>query len=605
MIVKEAIYHLPKSNFAYAYDKTTLHLRIRTKKNDIEEVWLKIGDPYEWESGGLDGGNLNGSDAKGWSGSVEISMQKELSTDYFDYWFCEYKPLKKRSRYAFILKNSTEKILFGEKRIEELTGNESDEEKLSNISNFFSFPYLNAKDVLDVPEWAKNTIWYQIFPERFCNGKESISPKNVKEWGENPTHDNFMGGDLYGIYEKLDYLEELGITGIYLCPIFMGNTNHKYDTIDYYKIDPHFGDEVIFKKLVEKAHQKGIKIMLDAVFNHVGDEFTLWKDVVKNGSASKYADWFVINKFPLFDLDGSKNYETFANVKEMPKLNLENKDCRKYILDVATYWIKEFDIDGWRLDVCNEIDHKFWREFREEVKSIKQEFYILGEIWHDSLPWLMGDQFDAVMNYPISDAIINFLTSKKLDAKRFEAEINKAIVAYPKNITEVNFNLLDSHDTARVLTVLKDDKRKLKLALLLLFFQSGSPCIYYGTEIGMNGDKYSGCEENRKCMIWDDANQDKELFNFLKILIKIRKDYKEFQDVFIEWKLDEDKNILVMKKETVFLIINLDEILNKTLKVNTYTSNDRIQNLINGIVYSTEEISLEAQEFLLLKNINL
>ncbi|MGL5053420.1 MAG: glycoside hydrolase family 13 protein, partial [Cetobacterium sp.] len=532
MITREAIYHLPKSNYAYAYSNSELHFRIRSKKNEVDEVFLRIGDPYEWETGGLDGGNLNGTDAKGWSGATEVMMKKELTTEYFDYWFCHYTPPKKRSRYAFILKDKDEKILFGEKQID-LLRSDKDEFKLSNLSNFFSFPYLNKKDVLDAPDWAKNIIWYQIFPERFCNGNKDISPQNVKPWGEVPTHDNFMGGDLYGLYSKLDYLEELGITGIYLCPIFTGNTNHKYDTVDYYKIDPHFGDEKIFKKIVKKAHQKGIKIMLDAVFNHVGTSFEYWKDVVKNGEKSEYADWFVINKFPVYEENFKINYETFANVKEMPKLNLENKDCRKYILNIATYWIKEYDIDGWRLDVCNEIDHKFWREFREETKKVKKDIYILGEVWHDGLPWLMGDQFDAVMNYPISDAIIKFLKKDKLDGLELSYEINKAIVSYPQNITEVSFNLLDSHDTARILTVLKKDKKKLKLSIALLFFQSGSPCIYYGTEIGMDGDKRSNCEDNRKCMVWDENFQDKELYSFVKKIIQIRKENNQFQNTFI------------------------------------------------------------------------
>ena len=366
MITREAILHIPKSNYSYAYDSNTLHMRIRVKKGEIKKAYLRIGDPYNWEQGGLDGGNLNGDDAKGWLGGGNYPMRKELETEYFDYWFCEYKPPKKRSRYAFILESEDEKILVGEKRVEILEDKKNDESKLSNLSNFFSYPYINSKDVLEMPEWVKNIVWYQIFPERFANGNEKISPKNVEPWGTHPERDNFMGGDLYGIYEKLDYLEELGITGLYLCPIFHGKTNHKYDTISYYDIDPHFGDKVIFKKLVEKAHSKGIKIMLDAVFNHVGSNHPFWLDVVENRENSKYAKWFVINNF---NSDGTIDYETFANVKEMPKLNVEYPECREYLLQVAEYWIKEFDIDGWRLDVCNEIDHKFWREFRERCKK--------------------------------------------------------------------------------------------------------------------------------------------------------------------------------------------------------------------------------------------
>ncbi|MGL4672458.1 glycoside hydrolase family 13 protein [Cetobacterium sp.] len=559
-ITRESILHIPKSNYAYGYNETTLHMRIRTSRDNVDNITLRIGDPYNWETGGLDGGNLNGSEASGWSGGENISMKKEVSDEYYDYWFCEYVPKKKRVRYCFILENSSETILFGEKRIENLNKNWKETEgEISNISNFFSFPYLNKKDILDTPAWAKETVWYQIFPERFNNGKLEISPEHSQEWGSKPTTTNFMGGDLYGLYEKIDYLENLGITGIYLCPIFLANSSHKYDTIDYYKIDPHFGDNEIFKKIVEKCHSKGIKVMLDAVFNHTGLEFEIWKDIIANGENSKYKDWFVINKFPLIEADGKVNYETFANVKNMPKLNLENVDCREYFLKVASYWVEEFDIDGWRLDVCNEIDHKFWREFRERIRAIKNDVYILGEIWHDSLPWLMGDQFDAVMNYPLSDAIIKFLSSnRKESAQNFMYDINKIIVSYPKNINEVTFNLLDSHDTSRVLTTLNEDKNLLKLALVLLFFQSGSPCIYYGTEIGMNGLKSSSSEDNRKCMIWDEENQDKDLFEFVQKLINVRKNNKEFQQVDIEWNLNLNKGFLKMKKDSITLIINLE-----------------------------------------------
>lgn len=605
MINREAILHIPKSNLSYAYDRERLHIRIRTKKDDIKSVWLRIGDPYDWEKGGLDGGNLSGDGAEGWLGAETIPMVKEAETEYFDYWFCEHTPIKKRSRYAFILESDDEKILFGEKKIVDLDGSLEDEKKLSDMRNFFCFPYLNGKDVLDAPKWAKNMVWYQIFPERFCNGKPEISPENVMPWGSKPERDNFMGGDLYGLYEKIDYLEELGVTGIYLCPIFHGISNHKYDTVSYFEIDPHFGDKEIFKKIVEKLHQKGMKIMLDAVFNHVGTQFPQWKDVVKNGKLSKYVDWFLIKKFPVDEIreDGKINYETFANTRMMPKLNLENPDCRKYMLEVASYWVKEFDIDGWRLDVSNEIDHKFWREFRELCKGIKKDIYILGEIWHNSLPWLMGDQFDAVMNYPMSDAIIDFLKDERLDGERLKYGVNDALIAYPKNISEVNFNLLDSHDTPRILTQLKDNKNRFKMAMALLFFQSGSPCIYYGTEYGMNGDKNSNSEDNRKCMVWNRDEQDEEIFKFVKQLIKIRKESVEFQFTDIEWLDLENSKIIGMKKGNIIFLINGNGEKKERVNLKRFINEDRVYDLFRDslTLLNEGEIELLPEEFILMK----
>src|SRR5699024_5658775 len=208
-----------------------------------------------------------------------------------------------------------------------------------------------------------------------------------------------------GIIKHLDYLVDLGINGIYFTPIFKAHSNHKYDTIDYMEIDPQFGDKSTFKELVKACHEKGIRIMLDAVFNHSGYYFSQFQDVLEKGENSKYKNWFHIKDFPI-QTDPVPNFDSFAFTSHMPKLNTEHPDVKQYLLDVATYWIKEFDIDGWRLDVANEVDHQFWREFRTAVKSVKQDVYILGEIWHDSMPWLQGDQFDAVMNYPFTNSAI-------------------------------------------------------------------------------------------------------------------------------------------------------------------------------------------------------
>lgn len=559
-ITKEAIYHSPQSNYAYGYDKDTLHLRVRTKKNDIKKAKLRIGDPYIWDEGGCDGGNLNASGGH-WSG-VTIEMQKEVQTEYFDYWLVEFKPPKKRSRYAFILEGKNEKILFTEKRILELDGKD-DEEKLSRISDFYCFPYLNNIDVPKVPQWVKETVWYQIFPDRFNNGDKSIDPEYVMPWGTEPTGDNFMGGDLRGIIEKLDYFVDLGINGLYLCPIFSATQNHRYDTIDYMEIDPRLGTKEDFKELVEEAHKRGIKIMLDAVFNHLGYYSKEWQDVVKNGENSKYKDWFHINKFPVADkplekLDGRNlNYETFGRTALMPKLNTENKEVIEHLLEVAEYWSGEMNIDAWRLDVSNEVDHAFWRKFRERVLKVNPETYILGEVWHNALPWLMGDQFDSVMNYPLGDAIRDYFITNIMDGESFKYMVNEISVSYPMQIMEVIFNLLDSHDTPRILSLAKGNKKKVKLALAFMFTQLGTPCIYYGTEISMRGNQGMGQEHHRRCMVWDEDNRDEKMYKFMQRLIEIRKRYKSLNTIKVDWiKGEKDSSILIYKKENITIIIN-------------------------------------------------
>ena len=560
-ITREAIHHIAQSNYSYGYDNETLHLRVRTKKGEVNKVEIRIGDPYIWDEGGCDGGNMNATGGR-WTGGKSYPMRKECETKYFDHWIVYYKPLTKRSRYGFILYGDEETLLCTEKRIEELDG-KYDEEKLSAIGNFYCFPYLNAIDVAKTPQWVKDTVWYQIFPDRFCNGDKSIDPENVEPWGTEPTRDNFMGGDLQGVLDKLDYLCDLGINGLYFCPVFEATENHRYETIDYFKVDPALGGNEVFKKLVSEAHKRGMKIMLDAVFNHIGYFSPKWQDVLKNNEKSRYKDWFCIKKFPVLEnglenVDGNNlNYETFGRIATMPKLNTENPDVVEYLLKVAKFWVEEMDIDGWRLDVCNEVDHVFWRKFREVVKETNKEVYILGEVWHDGLPWLMGDQFDAVMNYPVTDAVKEYFCLNQSNPEDFKYMIEANKVSYLRQIGETIFNLLDSHDTPRILTVAGGNKNKMKLAYLFMFTQAGSPCIYYGDEVGMEGNQGMGMEFHRRCMIWDENKQDKDMLKFMKQIIKIRKENKELNLLDNNWiRANRDENILIYSKKNIFIIMN-------------------------------------------------
>lgn len=604
-ITREAILHTPKSNYCYGYDENTLHIRLRTKKNNVDKVTLKIGDPYDWQEGGAGGGNLSSSGSN-WIGSQDINMKLEAQTEYFDYWFAKCTPKYKRSRYAFILENKNEKIIYGEKYIT-LLNDKNKVEELCNMGNFFCFPYLNNIDIAKAPNWVKDTIWYQIFPDRFENGNPTISPQNVEPWGSNPTGYNFTGGDLQGVINKLDYLKELGINGIYFCPISEASSNHRYDTIDYMKIDKHLGDEKILKKLVKEAHKRDIKIMLDAVFNHIGYYSKQWQDVVKNKDKSKYKNWFVIKDIENVDIPVEKinkhnlSYETFAFSQYMPKLNTENEEVVQYLINVGKYWIEEFDIDAWRLDVSNEVDHVFWRRFRTEIKKIKPDVYILGEIWHNSLPWLMGDQFDAVMNYPLTDAINDFFLKNKIDLNEFKYMINDLVLSYPNQINEVAFNLLDSHDTSRVLSIANGNKDKVKLAFLFMFIQSGSPCIYYGDEIGMYGDHKPGIDHHRKCMVWEEEKQDKDMFKFMQLLIKIRKENNELKSVHNEWIESDTKNIVIIKKKNITIVINNNDDETQ-VSLPKYLQNKEVKDILNNkIIILENKLKLSKYGYTLLK----
>lgn len=492
----EAVYHRPKLNWTYAYDNKTLHLRLRAKKNDLTEVYAYVGDKYMWD------------DSK-----ELIPMTLMISDEMFDYWECSYQPPLRRTRYGFLLKSGDEQIW--------MTESEFTKERPAGPERLFEFPFINPVDVFTPPAWVKDAIFYQIFPERFANGDPSNDPKGVMPWGGKPERDNFFGGDLQGVIDHLDHLSELGITGIYFTPLFEATTNHKYDTADYMKIDPHFGDIATIKKLVQACHERGIKVLFDAVFNHSGKTFAPFVDVMEKGEKSRYKDWFYVREYPLQVKDRVPTYDTFAFEPLMPKLNTENPEVKEYLLKVAEFWIKEVGIDGWRLDVANEVDHAFWRDFRKTVKAANPDAYILGEIWHESSGWLQGDQFDAVMNYPFTEAVLDFVVRGTLDAEGFANAIGKQLSRYPLQASEVAFNLLDSHDTPRLLTLCEGNKAQMKLAALFQFTYSGTPCIYYGDEVGLDGGPDPDC---RKCMEWDPKRQDHDLFTFYQKLIAVRKE---------------------------------------------------------------------------------
>jgi glycosidase len=423
-------------------------------------------------------------------------------------------------------------------------------------NNYFRMPYFQEADRFKIPEWAKETVWYQIFPERFANGDPSNDPEGVLPWGsKNPDRQDFFGGDLQGVIDHLDYLVDLGINGIYFCPIFEAYSNHKYDTIDYLAIDPAFGDNDTFKRLVEECHKRGIKVMLDAVFNHMGDTSHQWLDVIKNGKDSPFADWFHINEFPVNYKEGENfedaydiTYDVFAFTPHMPKLNTENPDVQDYLLKIARYWIEEFDIDAWRLDVANEVSHFFWKKFRQVCDEAKDDFYILGEIWHSSQRWLQGDEFHAVMNYAFTDAIIEYFVKDEISMTKMVSELNNQLMLYREQTNQVQFNILDSHDTPRLLTLARGDKDLMRQVMAFTYLQQGVPCLYYGDEIGLTGDMDPDC---RKCMIWDEEKQDRDLLHFTQSLIKLRKDnQKVLSEGSLSWNwVSEEDGLIIFERE--------------------------------------------------------
>jgi neopullulanase len=449
------------------------------------------------------------------------------------------------------------------------------------------------------PKWVSEAVFYQIFPDRFSKSERMEKNSHFEKWDSPPTVLGFKGGDLYGVSEKLEELKDLGVNALYFNPIFASAANHRYHTYDYFKVDPLLGGNEAFKELVDKAHSLGIRIILDGVFNHASRGFFAFNHVMENGSDSPYQDWFHFNKEWLKegkvlqafrgdedhqeDHDKSSvidrlGYHAWWGLPALPKFNTDCKAVRDYIFEVAEYWVK-FGIDGWRLDVPEEIDDDvFWQEFRARVKNVNPDAYIVGEIWEDGTRWLQGDQFDAVMNYYLCMNILDFVYEKDPDPEVYtrygnrrikpvsmdemKKQLKTVLSMYPEEIVLAQLNLLGSHDTPRVFSILSENQARYKLAYHLLFTLPGAPCIYYGDELGMTGRHDPDCRKSYPSSLEDLSGETKELRNFFKEIIKMRKDSLALQKGSFEL-IDSEDDLLIFKRvyknESVTVIVNRNE----------------------------------------------
>ena len=382
-----------------------------------------------------------------------------------------------------------------------------------------------------VPAWVKDAVFYQIFPDRFCRSAKYKAVGKFVDWDTLPTRENMFGGNLAGIADKLDYIASLGVNAIYLCPIFKSNSNHRYHTVDYFEIDTVLGTLKDFDNLVKKAHKLGLRVILDGVFNHCSRGFFQFNSLMELGKNSPYVDWFHVHGWPLHAYSGKPNYDCWWGYPALPKFNTDNPDVRDYLFSVGEYWMKR-GIDGWRLDVPNEIDDdSFWQEFRRRIKAINPEAYIVGEIWDEPSRWLQGDQFDGVMNYVFRRAVLAYLFDEKpISLAEFATRLREA---FPEGRFGVQMNLLGSHDTIRLASLPCSNWERVKLALTLLFFLPGAPCVYYGEEIGMEGGKDP---DNRRTFPWDKLSegQSKPIYGYIKDLIALRNKERVLRDGTLE-----------------------------------------------------------------------
>lgn len=517
----QAVLHIPLSSFAYAVDEHTLNIRLRTAKNDIEKCILYYGDRV-CVNDPID--------------VTEIEMEKIASSELFDYYEAVISDKYTRVCYYFKLKDKEEKIFYSEYGF-------SNEMSCSR-TQYFQFPYIRREDIPDIPSWAKEMVMYHIFPDSFASGREKLEDKTKCIRKDEKEYRSVHGGTLKGIMENVDYLKNLGVNCVYLNPIFAAASYHKYDTIDYFEIDPCFGTKEELKELAALLHENGIRLILDGVFNHCGSEFDAFLDVLKNGKKSEYKEWFYDLKFPV-SYTTPPNYEAFAYVKEMPKLNTGKEEVIKYFCNVGVYWIQYADIDGWRLDVANEINHDFWRAFRKAVRKEKKDALLIGEIWEDSNVWLLGDQFDSTMNYTFSNLCREFFAEKKLTVRQFDEKVNRMLFRYPLEVNLAQMNFLDTHDIPRFFTYCNGDKKSFQAAVFFLMTCVGAPSVFYGDEHCIEGMTEP---EYRAVMPWE--TRDGQMEEFFRECIAMRRSLPALQKgnyrtAFIE----EDKKLYGFKRK--------------------------------------------------------
>ena len=517
-----AIIHRSALPDCYALNADEVVINIRTGK-DITAVNLIHEDPYMF---GISG------DFK-WSGKI-VPMKVRHELKHCNIWSATIRPRYKRVQYCFEVFCGKRKMVVMEDDIYP----PRTLHKQGRWKQYFKFPWLNSSDVITPPAWVADTIWYQIMPDRFCRGDEAPKRMKLKQWNdrEHITGWDFFGGDLRGIIQKLPYIKDLGITGIYLLPIFESRSNHKYDTIDYKRIDPDFGTEDDLRELVQTAHGLGIRVMLDAVFNHSGTEFFAWKDVWARGEESPYFDWFCIEERPFRPRRGSLKdgrYHGFAFIDTMPKLNTNNPEVAEYFREICEYWVREWKIDGIRFDVGNEVSHSFLKLMNRSLKKLNPELFLLGEIWMDSIEWLRGDEYDSVMNFPFLESINNFWVDADATSQDLMFGLERVYSLYADQTSRVIFNFMDNHDTLRALNRTGSLDR-LYQELTMLMTLPGSACVYYGTEIAMPGGHDPDC---RRTMPWDEiaAGKHDEAIAELKKLIALRKNHPQTRGLEIRW----------------------------------------------------------------------
>lgn len=474
------------SEFAFALDDTHYIFRLRTGKGEAESVRFYYADRAVMTP------KLQ---------FAPLPMEKFRTDRYFDWYEIRLETRFERIAYYFELQNGVE-TLFYYGDCYEMAGTPT-------RADYFQLPFNHRADRFAAPAWTRDAVVYNIFPDSFAAGKR-LAPN-----GAPPCR----GGTVRGVTENLDYIASLGFNCIYLNPIFAARSYHRYDTLDYYRIDPHMGAEDDLRDLVRRAHALGIRVILDGVFNHVSSDHPFFRDVLEKGRASRYYSCFyALPETPRLPAAGElPGYTCFSYVADMPKTNTADPFLRQYFCDVGAYWVRKFDVDGWRLDVANELDDGFLRAFCASVKAAKSDALIVGEVWENAAHYLGGDMLDSAMNYDFRRYCRRFFAEQTVDAETFDTNVSTLLLRYNENALFAQLNLLDSHDVSRFLSLCGGKTERMELAVLLQMTFPGMPCVFYGDEKGLCGESEP---EYRRPMAWDASSPLEEVY---RRMIALRK----------------------------------------------------------------------------------
>ena len=495
----DAVLHIPMSEYAHGLDEKHIVYRLRCAKGDLVSVTLYYGDTACRVTPIL---------------FIPAAMEMAASSELHDYWQVSVDSPYDRVYYYFELRDGMDTVLY--------YGGIFTDHLVDDRSQYFKLPINHRADIVKVPDWVHDAVVYNIFPDSFATGYRNISGSPGRAVYKGHEVKGKLGGTLNGVTENADYLRDLGVNCVYLNPIFAAGEYHKYDLLDYFHVDPCFGGDKAFREMVNALHKNDTRVIIDGVFNHCGWNFFAFDDVVRNQEKSKYCDWFYHLEFPVVrpkDPQSYPGYACFAYERMMPKLNTANPDVREYFCNVGRYWIEEYGIDGWRLDVASEVDNRFWRAFRDTVKASKPEALLIGEVWESANYWLQGDMFDSAMNYDFRKHCGLFFAGEHIDAATFAGRVTDMIMRYRVQTVPAQLNLLDSHDVSRFLSLCDGNTDRYRLAVLFVMTFIGMPTVFYGDEQGAQGVTE---EEYRRPMPWKEGSR--QLYAFFKDAIAMRHD---------------------------------------------------------------------------------